>query len=117
MTGAAAGRQTNSVVFLNYPGIGEASFGCPFGPKQTTDIFVEWDGSGVPPRGVVDFFVRAGEALTGALAPEIKAALNECVLDALKPASGELSDREVGGVKIECQAFLRDGGGGPASSS
>jgi hypothetical protein len=115
MTGAAAGRQTNSVVFLNYPGIDEASFGCPFGPKQTTDVFVGWDGTGVPPRGVVDFFVRAGEALTGAPAPEIRGALNGCVLDALKPASGELSDREFGGVKIECQAFLRDGGGGTAT--
>jgi hypothetical protein len=36
--------------------------------------------------------------------------------EALKPDSGELSSREFdGGVRVECQAFERDGGGGSAT--
>ena len=38
--------------------------------------------------------------------------MSACVTDALKSSATELADREVRGVKIECQAFTRDGGGG-----
>jgi hypothetical protein len=55
---------------------------------------------------------KGGEFVTGAMQAEIITETSACVADALKPNAGENADREVRGVKIECQAFTRDGGGG-----
>jgi hypothetical protein len=55
--------------------------------------------------------MKAGEYLTGATQKELQRETAACVSEALKPDAGELANREFRGVKIECQAFSRDGGG------
>jgi hypothetical protein len=55
---------------------------------------------------------KGGEFVTGATRAEIMTETSACVADALKSNAAEIANREVRGVKIECQAFTRDGGGG-----
>jgi hypothetical protein len=90
----------------------ETSYGCAFGPKNAPDVFIAWSGQAKPPAKTQALIANAGEYLTRATRTEISQETAACVSAALKPDSGELSDREFRGVKIECQAFARDGGGG-----
>jgi hypothetical protein len=55
---------------------------------------------------------KGGEFVTGATRSEVITETSGCVADALKSNAAENAVREVRGVKIECQAFTRDGGGG-----
>jgi hypothetical protein len=55
---------------------------------------------------------KGGEFVTWATGAEIMKETSSCVADALKSNATENADREVRGVKIECRAFTRDGGGG-----
>ena len=58
---------------------------------------------------------KGREFVTGATSEasaEIMKETSTCVADALKSNAAENADREVRGVKIECQAFAREGGGG-----
>jgi hypothetical protein len=50
--------------------------------------------------------------LTGATSDELKTNTVACLSEALQPDSGEMADRQFRGVKLECQDFIRDGGGG-----
>lgn len=108
----SVGTPTSSVVPLTDVPSSEASYGCPFGPKEAPDLFVAWDNQARPPATTAAFIAKAGEYLTGATNAELRTELAACVTEALKPDSGEMADREFRGVKIECQAFTRDGGGG-----
>jgi len=112
---AGVGTLTSSVAPLTGVPSSEASYGCPFGPKEATDLFVAWDNQALPSADTVAFIAKAGEYLTGATNAEVRTELAACVTEALKPDSGEMGDREFRGVKIECQAFARDGGGGSAT--
>jgi hypothetical protein len=114
-TNAGVGTPTSSVAPLTGVPSSEASYGCPFGPKDAPDLFVGWDNRAHPPADTVAFIAKAGEYLTGATNTELRTELAACVAEALKPDSGEMADREFRGVKIECQAFARDGGGGSAT--
>jgi hypothetical protein len=108
---AIVGRQTNSVVFIQHPAAAEMSFGCAhYGLKP--DVYIAWDGHARPPVATGALIVSAGEFLAGATLEEMKQELAKCVTQALSPDAGELADREFRGVRIECQAFTRDGGGG-----
>jgi hypothetical protein len=107
-------RQTSMFVFMQHPAAAEMSFGCAeysFKPY----LYIAWDHQAKPPAATVKLIASAGEYLTGAASDELKQELAKCVTEALKPNSGELADRESRGVKIECQAFARDGGGGSAT--
>ncbi|HEX4409953.1 MAG TPA: hypothetical protein VH206_14370 [Xanthobacteraceae bacterium] len=110
--GGGVGRQTDRIVGIGAVAATDVSYGCAFGPKDTTNLFVGWDGQAQPPAPTVAFIMKAGEYLTGAMQSELRRETTACVSDALKPDSGELADRQFRGVKIECQAFTRDGGGG-----
>ena len=112
---AGVGTPTSSVVPLTDVPSSETSYGCPFGPKEAPDLFVAWDNQARPPATTAAFIAKAGEYLTGATNAELRTELAACVTEALKPDSGEMADREFRGVKIECQAFTRDGGGGSAT--
>jgi hypothetical protein len=112
---AGVGTPTSSVAPLTDVPSSEASYGCPFGPKDAPDLFVAWDHQAHPPADTVAFIAKAGEYLTGATNAELKIALAACVTEALKLGSREMGDREFRGVKVECQAFMRDGGGGSAT--
>jgi hypothetical protein len=107
-------RQTTLVVIMQHPAAAEMSFGCAkhsFKP----DLYVAWDRQAKPSGATGKLIASAGEYLTGATQDELKQELAKCVTEALKPNSGELAQRESRGVKIECQAFARDGGGGSAT--
>jgi hypothetical protein len=110
--GGGVGRQTSMVVIIGGVTADETSYGCAFGPKNAPDVFIAWSGQAKPPAKTQALIANAGEYLTRATRTEISQETAACVSAALKPDSGELSDREFRGVKIECQAFARDGGGG-----
>jgi hypothetical protein len=107
----AIGRQTSSVVFISHPAASEFSFGCGVDGLKP-DVFISWNKSR-PQPSTVKLITSAGAFLTGAPTEDIKQELTKCINEALKPSAGELSEREFdGGVRVECQAFERDGGGG-----
>ncbi len=109
---AAVGRQTSSIVIIVDASVSEASYGCGHGPRSGPDLFVAWEKSARPSVAATSFIASAGEFLTGASVSELKQELMACVSEALKPKSNELANREFRGVKMDCQAFSRDGGAG-----
>ena len=112
--GGVVGRQTSSVVVISHSAASELSFGCGIDGIKP-DLFIAWNKSR-PQPSTVKLITSAGAFLTGAPTEDIKQELTKCINEALKPDSGELSSREFdGGVRVECQAFERDGGGGSAT--
>ena len=61
---AGVGTPTSSVVPLSDVPSTEASYGCPFGPKEAPDIYVAWDKAR-PSANTASFIAKAGEYLTG----------------------------------------------------
>ena len=106
------GRQTRSIVEIKNTPADSMSQGCPFGPKNATDVYISWSKQARPPAASMALIARAGEFSTGATEAEFRQETDACVTEALKPQSLEMSSREFRGVKIECQAFRRDGAGG-----
>jgi hypothetical protein len=62
---AGVGTPTSSVAPLTGVPSNEASYGCPFGPKDAPDLFVAWDSQARPPADTVAFIAKAGGYLTG----------------------------------------------------
>jgi hypothetical protein len=110
--GGGTGQQRSMNVEIGHVGAASVTYGCPFGPKQKPDFAVYWDGKARPPTDIAVLIAKGGEFVTGATRAEITSETSACITDALKPSAAELANREVRGVKIECQAFARDGGGG-----
>jgi hypothetical protein len=110
--GGGTGRQTSMIVGIGHVGADNVVYGCPFGPKQKADFQVYWEGQARPPSNTMALIAKGGEFVTGATRAEIITEMSGCVADALKSSAAENAVREVRGVKIECQAFTRDGGGG-----
>jgi hypothetical protein len=110
--GGGTGRQTSMIVGIGHVGADNVVYGCPFGPKQKADFQVYWEGQARPPSNTMALIAKGGEFVTGATRAEIITETSACVADALKSNAAENAVREVRGVKIECQAFTRDGGGG-----
>jgi hypothetical protein len=104
--GASIDRQA-SVVFMRHTAAEEMTFAC--GDGLPTDLLIAWDGL-APPPNTVQLIASAGAFLTGVSVVRIKTELANCIAAALKPAAGEFA--EFHGVKIECHAFTRAGGGG-----
>ena len=115
--GQGVERQTDTNVFLGQLDGGDVTFGCSKWSASQPDIFVAWNGAGLPPGKVLRFIAKAGAYLTGATQDEIRTETLGCTRDALKPDAGEIGQRQVRGVQIDCQAFDRDGGGGSATIS
>jgi hypothetical protein len=109
--GAAVGRQTSSMVELGELPAESISFGCGDAILHP-DLYISWDNGAKPRPETLALIVRAGEFLTGATSDELKTNTVACLSEALKPDSGEMADRQFRGVKLECQDFIRDGGGG-----
>jgi hypothetical protein len=110
--GGGTGRQTSMIVGIGHVGVDDVAYGCPLVPTQKPDLRVGWEGQARPPSNVMAVISKGGEFLTGATRTELTKETLECVASALKPDASELAERQVRGVKIECQAFKRDGGGG-----
>jgi hypothetical protein len=110
--GGGTGRQTSMIVGIGHVGADNVVYGCPFGPKQKADFQVYWEGKARPSSNTMALIAKGGEFVTGAARAEIITETSACVADALKSNAAENAVREVRGVKIECQAFTRDGGGG-----
>jgi hypothetical protein len=110
--GGGTGQQRSMNIEIGHVGADTVQYGCPFGPKQKVDFEVYWDKQARPPSKTMALIAKGGEFVTGATRAELIEETSECVADALKPDAGEIADRQVRGVKIECQAFTRDGGGG-----
>jgi hypothetical protein len=111
--GGGTGQQRSMNIEIGHVGAATSvTYGCPFGPKQKPDFAVYWEGKARPPSDIAALIAKGGEFVTGATRAEITTETSACVTDALKSSATELADREVRGVKIECQAFARDGGGG-----
>jgi hypothetical protein len=109
------GEQTTMVVPIRTAAIKDANYGCSLGPQSGPDLFVSWENQAKPTAAAADFIADAGEFLTGSPGAELRQELSACATEALKPDAGEMGSREFRGVKIECQAFARDGGGGSAT--
>jgi hypothetical protein len=110
--GGGTGQQRSMNIEIGHVGAASVTYGCPFGPKQKPDFAVYWEGKARPPSDIAALIAKGGEFVTGATRAEIMTETSACVTDALKSSATELANREVRGVKIECQAFARDGGGG-----
>jgi hypothetical protein len=110
--GGVIRQQRSANVEIGLVGVESATYGCPFGPKQKPDFAVYWNRQPRPPSNVAALISSGGEFVIGATREEIVGEMSACITAALKPDASELADREIRGVKIECQAFLRDGGGG-----
>lgn len=106
------GRQTGSVVVIGEVPADAVSFGCAFGPKNASDVFISWTKAANPPTKTAELIADAGEFITGATRAEVGQEVAACIRQALKPEASELADREFRGAKVECQAYKRDGGGG-----
>lgn len=77
---------------------------------RPTGVSLTWDISGFPPNEWFSLLATAGKAVTGVNVKSLEVGLRKYHRAALKDRS-ELSDLEVRAAKIECQAFMRDGGG------
>ena len=106
------GRQTSEVVFLAGIPAEDASYECPRYGRTAADLFVAWEGQARPPSATLDVIAVGGAYLTGATPAEVASETTACVSAAVKPDADEAANREFRGVKIECRAYARDGGGG-----
>jgi hypothetical protein len=79
-------------------------------PKFVTYVSLTWDDSGFPPNDWFALLAAAGNAVTGVDPKKLEAAAHRCHRAALKDKS-ELADTDLSDAKVECQAFVRDGGG------
>jgi hypothetical protein len=104
------GEQTSQVVPILGTASSEMSVGCR-NWGLSLDIFIAFQKA-KPSTATRILASKAGELLTGAPAQLIDENVQRCVSRALSDSS-ELANIDFGGgVRVECQAFERDGGGG-----
>lgn len=94
-------------VFLDNGVAGELMLSCS--SPTLTGVYVNFNGA-FPPNAWFAMAARAGGAVTGAPEKAIEAGIRKCHRAALKNST-ELSDLDMKGARVECQAFTRDGGG------
>lgn len=82
------------------------SVSCALGKPN---IAVSWDGP-KPDQQFYDLAGRAGSLVSSQSATEIVKLSKQCRQHAIKD-SGEVATIEQNGLALECQAFVRDGGG------
>jgi hypothetical protein len=109
--------QTMSVVGIDAPNqfpprMFEAKLMCPsigdlFHPKRV-GISLFWNSASPPPR-FWDLAGTTGEVITRESAAVVSETARKCVSQVLGDG-GEISWIDAGNVRVECQAFARDGG-------
>lgn len=109
-TGAAFDRRSDlaHMVHLKHPNASALSVQCASG-AYGAGVGSSWDGA-YPPRSFYDLIARAGAAVTKAPAEDIRQGAMKCQQAALK-SDDELAEMTFKGIRFECQAFSRDGGG------
>jgi hypothetical protein len=105
------GEQTSGVVPILGTVSSEMSVGCGILGGLPLDIYIAFQKAKLSTATRI-LASKAGELLTGAPAQLLDENVLRCVNTALSD-SNELADVDFGGgVRVECQAFERDGGGG-----
>jgi hypothetical protein len=85
------------------------SITCSIDPEDFPDISFGWSGA-TPPVGFWDLVANAGAAVTGASPKKVRSGAVKCQSQALRDKS-ELASILHEGLRFECQAFARHGGG------
>jgi len=76
------------------------------------DVSLSYDGRAMPSPVQLSQAIILGEMVTGAPRAEVDGAVRACLKKALAPNSGEMGDVLTAHLKVDCQAFARDGGAG-----
>jgi hypothetical protein len=98
------------IVYLKHPQAKALSVFCPAPPLSSPALSSDWL-QGLPPPTYFQLVGNLGSILTGVSADAIRAGAIECQKRALANKEGEDADVEASGVRFECQAFMRAGGG------
>jgi hypothetical protein len=94
-------------VFLRHPVAETLRINCT--PGLSVAGSIDWDGA-YPPAPYFSLVGAVGAVLTGARPVEVERAARRCQRAALL-AAGELADVTTPRMRLNCQAFSRDGGG------
>ena len=97
------------IVYLKHPQAKALSVFCPAPPMLSPALSADWL-EGLPPPSYFQLIGKLGSILTGVSADAISAGAIECQKRALA-AKEEEGDLESSGIRFECQAFTRAGGG------
>jgi len=97
------------IVYLKHPQAKALSVFCPAPPMSPPALSSDWL-QGLPPPSYFQLIGKLGSILTGVSADAISAGAIECQKRALA-AKEEDGDLESNGIRFECQAFTRAGGG------
>ena len=89
----------------------ELSIGCQpwLSDRKDWSVHVYWGQSPSPPKEYYEIISKSGRILTGENEPALTSAAKVCVKKALSNTS-DLGDELTDKAKLECQAFVRDGG-------
>jgi len=102
-------RTEANVILFRYPPLGGFSILCPNIPTENPALTVSVD-SAYPTAAFWAASAALGTVVTGAATNDIRSGAQHCQQLALKSAN-ELAETRSAGIKFECQAFTRDGGG------
>jgi hypothetical protein len=81
--------------------------------KSGPEVSLAYDGRASPSPLWLDLAATLGTATTGASKSEVALAVRLCIQRALaSAAAGEDGEALTPHIKVDCQAFARDGGGG-----
>jgi hypothetical protein len=97
------------IVYLKHPQAKALSVFCPAPPMSAAALSLDWL-EGLPPPSYFQLIGKLGSILTGVSADAISAGAIECQKRALA-SKEEDGDLDSGGIRFQCQAFIRSGGG------
>jgi hypothetical protein len=108
--GATVDRRTEAnIILFRHPAIGGFSLVCAKYSGENPAVSLSAD-TAYPSAAFWDAAGQLGTLVTGAPTKNIVAGDQRCQRSALK-SSDELAELQATGLKFECQAFTRDGGG------
>ena len=99
-------RNSVTTIFFKHPATSSISLNCL---RNQPNFSFFWNGA-FPSNDFFSLTARAGALLTNKKENEVLKAIHRCHQHALKDPQ-ELSSLESKGFAVECQAFIRDGGG------
>ena len=98
------------IVYLKHPQAKALSVFCPAPPMLQPALSSDWL-QGLPPPSYFQLIGKLGSILTGVSAEAISEGAIECQKRALANKEGEDGAFDANGVRFECQAFVKAGGG------
>ena len=111
-TSTTASTSTTSALgdtlFFDDPLQSRVTLGC--GKDGIMDVNINWDGSANPSELWYGLAAKLGSLTTRANKKAVEATLRRCIQQALRNTS-ELADVQAPKIRVDCQAFARDGGG------